>query len=69
LGFVVTTILLAPTASFATPEEEENRIFEEPTALIPQDRDASVDDLLMEYRMRQMRRRAMHRQDRYAKVW
>jgi len=42
-GFVVATILLAPTASFATPEEEENKTFEEPTALIPQDRGASVD--------------------------
>lgn len=44
-GLVVTAILLAPTSSFATPEEEEKKVFEELTALIPQDRVASVDDL------------------------
>ena len=43
------SILLAPTASFATPEDEEKKVFEELAALIPQDRVASVDDLYMKW--------------------
>ena len=41
----VTTILLAPTMTFAAPADEEKKVFAELTALIPQDRVASVDDL------------------------
>ena len=41
----VTTILLAPTLTFAAPADEEKKVFAELTALIPQDRVASVDDL------------------------
>ena len=41
----ITTILLAPTMTFAAPADEEKKVFAELTALIPQDRVASVDDL------------------------
>lgn len=44
-ALAVVTILLAPTLTFAGPEEEEKRIFAELSAFIPQEHVASVDDL------------------------
>ena len=41
----VAITLLAPTLTFAVPADEEKKVFAELTALIPQDRVASVDDL------------------------
>jgi rhodanese-related sulfurtransferase len=44
-ALAVVTITVASTLTFAGPEEEEKRIFAELSAIIPQARVASVDDL------------------------
>ena len=45
LSLVIATILIAPAVTFASPADEEKKVFEELKTLIPQDRMASVDDL------------------------
>ena len=44
-SLAVASILLVPVLSFATPADEEKKVFAELTALIPQDHVATVDDL------------------------
>ena len=45
LSFTLAAILLAPAMTFASTVDEEKKVFAELSALIPQDRIASVDDL------------------------
>jgi rhodanese-related sulfurtransferase len=44
-GLAVATLLLASAMSFAAPADEETKVFAELSALIPQNRVASVDGL------------------------
>lgn len=44
-GVLIATFLLAPVSTFAEPADEEKKVYAELSALIPQDRVASVDDL------------------------
>ena len=44
-AIAVAAILLGPATGFAAPADEEKKVFAELSALIPQDRVASVDDL------------------------
>jgi len=48
-GVVIATFLLGPALTFAEPADEEKEVFAELSALIPQDRVASVDDLFKKW--------------------
>ncbi|MGV6825583.1 MAG: rhodanese-like domain-containing protein [bacterium] len=45
MSIAVSVVLLNPMMVFATPAEEEKKVFAELTALIPKDRIVTVDDL------------------------